>query len=249
MSEEKITYYCISDGKNSRNSIIIPNGKDAEERAIKYAEANQPKYKYVSRFDDGDKTIIWEASHFGKPCDFAIEPATTNIISTQLEEAPEKHDTLNPKLWDIEKNELKPEVSDKVLEIAKDFTDELDEDEVKYKLLDIKLVGSNCSYNYNKASDLDVHLVFDLSIYDDDEKEKMAELLYNYARSLWNKNHTVEFYGIPVEIYVETENSEDKNILENADKENSLTPGEEELIIEASNGPFEEISFEDLCKL
>lgn len=132
-----------------------------------------------------------------------------------LIETPEKHTTLNPKLWDIEKNELKPEVSEKVLEIAKDFTDGLDEDEVKYKLLDIKLVGSNCSYNYNKSSDLDVHLVFDLSIYaDDDEKEKMAELLYNYTRSLWNKNHTVEFYGIPVEIYIETENSEEEVVEE-----------------------------------
>ena len=41
----------------------------------------------------------------------------------------------------------------------------------------------------------------------------------------------------------------DKNILENANKENDFTSREEELIIEASKGPFEEISFEDLCKL
>lgn len=209
--EDIITYYCISDGKNPKNSIIVPNGKDAEENVIKYAKANQPKYKYVSRFDDGEETIIWKASHFGKPNDFALEPGMTNTIFTQLGEAPEKHDTLNPKLWDIENNELKPEVSEKVLEIAKDFTDGLDEDGVKYKLLDIKLVGSNCSYNYNKSSDLDVHLVFDLSIYNDAEKEHMAELLYNYARSLWNKNHTVEFYGIPVEIYVETDNTDGSN--------------------------------------
>ena len=41
----------------------------------------------------------------------------------------------------------------------------------------------------------------------------------------------------------------DKNILENANKENDFTSREEELIIEASKGPFEEISFEDLYKL
>lgn len=59
-----ITYYCISDGTNPRKSIIIPDGKRSRERAIQIAKANQPKYKYVSRFDDGDEVIIWHADDF-----------------------------------------------------------------------------------------------------------------------------------------------------------------------------------------
>lgn len=59
-----ITYYCISDGTNPRKSIIIPDGKRSRERAIQIAKANQPKYKYVSRFDDGNEVVIWHADDF-----------------------------------------------------------------------------------------------------------------------------------------------------------------------------------------
>lgn len=129
-----------------------------------------------------------------------------------MEEAPEKHHTLNGKLWNIDDNTLKPEVKEKIDAVVEDFCDGLDDNEVKYKLADVRLVGSNCSYNYTDKSDLDVHIVFDLSIYGDDEKERMAETIYNYARSLWGKTHSVEFYGIPVEVFVETNNTVDLNV-------------------------------------
>lgn len=132
------------------------------------------------------------------------------------DESPEKHQTLNSKLWDIEDNTLKPEVKEKIDAIVKDFCDGLDDNEVKYKLADVRLVGSNCSYNYTDKSDLDIHIVFDLDIYDDEEKEQMAETIYNYARSLWGKTHSVEFYGIPVEVFVETNNTVDLNAADNA---------------------------------
>lgn len=127
-----------------------------------------------------------------------------------LDEAPEKHDTLNPALFG-DSETLLGDVREALLKIAKDFTDTLDEDEVKYKLSDIKIVGSNCSYNYTDKSDIDLHLVFDLSMYDDAEKEQMAEMLYNYARRLWNNGHDVTIKGIPVEIFVETNNTVDLN--------------------------------------
>lgn len=134
---------------------------------------------------------------------------------TVVDEAPEKHQTLNGKLWDIKNNTLKPEVKGKIDAIVKDFCDGLDDNEVKYKLADVRLVGSNCSYNYTDKSDLDIHIVFDLGIYDDAEKEQMAETIYNYARSLWGKTHSVEFYGIPVEVFVETNNTVDLNVADN----------------------------------
>lgn len=135
---------------------------------------------------------------------------SSNTLTDNLHEDIEKHTELNPKLWN-EDNTLKDEVKEKINEIVKDFTDGLDEKEIKYKLDDIKLVGSNCSYNYNKNSDLDLHIVFDLNIYDDDEKQEMAEIIYDYARSAWNKNHDIYFYDIPVEIFVETNNTEQLN--------------------------------------
>ena len=130
------------------------------------------------------------------------------LFGMQLSEAAEKHDTLNPKLWD-EANNLKPEVREKILEIVKEFTDGLEEDEIKFKVDDIVLVGSNCSYNYNDKSDLDVHIRMDtdsLECPDD-----LYPLLYSAYRSLFNNKFDIDFYGIPVEIYVETSETEQMN--------------------------------------
>ena len=130
------------------------------------------------------------------------------IWGNQLTEAAEKHDTLNPLLWD-EGNKLKPEVREKILEISKDFTDGLEEDGIKFKLDDIVLVGSNCSYNYTDKSDLDIHLRMDtdsLECPDD-----LYPLLYSAYRSLYNNKMDIDFYGIPVEIYVETSDTEQMN--------------------------------------
>ena len=127
-----------------------------------------------------------------------------SIVSqgNNIREDIEKHDALNPKLWD-ENGNLKPEVREKILEIAKEFTDGLKEDGIKFDLKDIRLVGSNCSYNYTDKSDLDVHLIMDtdsLECPDD-----LYPLLYSAYRSLFNGKMDIDFYGIPVELYVETE--------------------------------------------
>lgn len=101
--------------------------------------------------------------------------------SEDIEEDVEKHDELNPKLFS-EDRKLKPEVREKLIEIADDFKSKLEEDEIKFKLKDIKIVGSNCSYNYNKDSDLDLHLVADtksLKCPDD-----LYPLLYSAYRSI-----------------------------------------------------------------
>ena len=126
-----------------------------------------------------------------------------------LHEDIEKHDTLNPKLWDLDTNTLKSEVKDKIMQIVDDFLKGLKNDEIKFNLTDIKLVGSNCSYNYNKDSDLDVHLVMETgSLHCPDN---LYPLLYSAYRSLYNGKLDIDFYGIPVEIFVETDDTEQLN--------------------------------------
>ena len=71
-----------------------------------------------------------------------------------------------------------------------------------HHIKDIILVGSNASYNYTKDSDLDIHIKVDL-----DNLECPSDLyalLYSAYRSIFNKNLDIDFYGIPVEIFVET---------------------------------------------
>lgn len=125
------------------------------------------------------------------------------IASKKLTEAIETHDRLNPKLFTHDK--LKPVVAKKIQEIVAVFTDSLREDNIRFTISDILLVGSNVSYNYTTDSDLDVHILMNTSEYDC--PDKLYPLLYSAYRSLFNKRMNISFYGIPVEIYVETEDS------------------------------------------
>ena len=133
------------------------------------------------------------------------------ILSESLQEKIEKHDNLNPKLFDENKH-LYPEVREKLLQIADEFIKGIKEDEVKFNLKDIKIVGSNCSYNYNPDSDLDLHLVAEtksLACPDD-----LYPIIYNLYKSAWNNAFEPKIKGIPVELYVETEVSEEKPVEE-----------------------------------
>lgn len=113
----------------------------------------------------------------------------------------EKHDELNPKLFDSN-NKMLPEVREKLLQIADKFVETLKEDEIAIELIDIKLVGSNCSYNYTDKSDIDLHLVADtesLECPDD-----LYPLLYSAYRAIFNQKYNFSINDIPVEIFVET---------------------------------------------
>ena len=112
----------------------------------------------------------------------------------------EKHDTLNPLLFD-ENDELKLEIKEAIEKIVSQFVEDLKTDGVKIEVKDVILVGSNVSYNYTKDSDLDVHIIVDENKLDCDPE--LYTLLYGAYRSLFNKNYNITIKGIPVEIYVE----------------------------------------------
>ena len=118
-----------------------------------------------------------------------------------IEEDIEKHETLNPVLF--EGNKLKPEVRERLIKIANTFIEGLAEDGIKFNLKDIVFIGSNASYNYTKDSDIDLHLVADV----DSLKcpDNLYPLLYGAYRALFNKKFDIDFYGIKVELYVEPE--------------------------------------------
>lgn len=121
-----------------------------------------------------------------------------------LIEAIEKHNTLNPKLFTKEEL-LKDKVRDKMLEIVDEFLENLKEQEVKIKVDDIIFIGSNASYNYTKDSDIDLHVLANTKAvnYPDD----LGSALYSAYRSLFNKQLDIQLFDIPVEIFVETEDS------------------------------------------
>ena len=120
-----------------------------------------------------------------------------------MNEAIEKHNELNQKLFDGD--HLKPEVREKAEEIINEFLKILAEDEVKLIVRDVILTGSNASYNYTKDSDIDLHIIADTESFEE-SADVYAKLYRAYGRIFGNK-FEISFYGIPVEIYVETESN------------------------------------------
>ncbi len=155
------------------------------------AKVDEPQIKNCIKQVLSKKTIIETLNKI----------ANQLVIKESLSEDIEKHDQLNPKLWDEDKV-LRDEVREKILEIADKFLEQLKEDEIKIEVEDIKLVGSNCSYNYTKDSDLDIHIVANTEKLG--SEANLYPIIYDKYKSLFNDKYDIDFYGIPVEIYVET---------------------------------------------
>ena len=82
-------------------------------------------------------------------------------MSYLITEAIEVHDTLNPKLWNSD-NTLKPEVYEKLTDIYEEFIRFID---LPLNIVDVEIVGSNASYNYNDTSDIDFHIIVNSNVY------------------------------------------------------------------------------------
>lgn len=121
-----------------------------------------------------------------------------NVITEDIE----KHDTLNPKIWNSD-NTLKKEVKEKIDEIVDTFKENLLEDGVDLKIKDVIICGSNANYNYTENSDIDVHIISDTK--DLDCNKKHLPIIYNAYKKMFNDSYGIEFYDTEVEIYVEND--------------------------------------------
>lgn len=104
---------------------------------------------------------------------------------------------LNPKLFQDSK--LRPEVRQKLLDIAKDFKSYC---EVDFVVEDIQITGSQVSYHYTAESDLDLHLIVD---YDKITCDRELEELFDTKRHLYERDYDIKIRGIPVGLYVENQ--------------------------------------------
>lgn len=118
------------------------------------------------------------------------------LESFKLSDAVKFHYDLNPKLW--RGNRLDPAVRKQLIVIAKDFLTELGVKDLAVE--DITISGSNAAYSYTPHSDLDLHLVVDMSKLPNDEIYKE---LFNAKKILYNDSHDIKIKGIPIELYVQ----------------------------------------------
>lgn len=114
-----------------------------------------------------------------------------------LKETIEVHDKLNPKLWN-EDMTLKENVYEALNKIYYEFVTNLD---VSLNIVDVEIVGSNASYNYNEQSDIDLHIIVNSEVnWLDDE---ILQQFYNSKKNSFNEHYDLTIEGIPVELYIE----------------------------------------------
>jgi predicted nucleotidyltransferase len=95
------------------------------------------------------------------------------------------------------KETLNPKVRVALERIAEEFVDYLGDDVF---VEDVILTGSLSNFNWSEFSDFDLHIVVDMSEYDDDELYKE---LFNLKKQLFNETHNIKIFGYDVELYAQ----------------------------------------------
>lgn len=119
--------------------------------------------------------------------------------SFSLNDAIHFHDELNPELFFGDK--LKPEVRDQLLLISEDFMVHLGI--TNLGIQDITLSGSNAAYSYTKHSDLDLHILVDMTKFNDDP---VYREFFDAKKNIYNDSHSITINGIDVELYIQDVN-------------------------------------------
>ena len=115
----------------------------------------------------------------------------------RLDDVVKFNQELNPKLWQRDET-LLPKVRDTLLEIAEDFQEFLGVN--GYDLKDITISGSNSAYTYTEISDIDLHLVVDMS---KAEKSEIYRELFDAKKYQYNDLHDYKIGPHDIELYVQ----------------------------------------------
>jgi predicted nucleotidyltransferase len=113
-------------------------------------------------------------------------------------------DTLCLSIFDKNENgsyEIKKEIRDKLIEISDDFITFWG---VDFFIHDIILIGSLANYNWSEYSDVDLHIIVDMSELGDSEAlTKIVKEFFDAKKRVWNEFHDVKIKNFDVELYVQ----------------------------------------------
>ena len=109
------------------------------------------------------------------------------------------HTDLNQAIFDGD--HMNDKVRQQLLIIADDFIEHLGIDDLDVK--DITLSGSNAAYSYTKHSDIDLHILVDMTRFTDDD---VYRELFDAKKIVYNDQHDIIINGYEVELYVQDAN-------------------------------------------
>ncbi len=98
---------------------------------------------------------------------------------------------------------LKPEIRQRLLEIAELFVDYI---KLDIFVNDIVITGSLLNYNWSNYSDFDLHVITSLSNYQ--ENKEIYKEFFNLKKNSFNLKHDITVKGYDVEVYVEDSDNE-----------------------------------------
>lgn len=184
---------------------------DVKDNADKWLKSHPEYYStgwHDFKYDTGDTVSTADIYKHGNAVGrLEYDPKTgkkvdnhNQVVEPKVDEKIEKHDTLNPALWDNDKKEMIPEVRDKLLEIANTFVDSVKDDDIDLDVNDIVLIGSNANYNYTDDSDLDIHIIASSK---PDCNKKHLDKIYQAYKTIYNSKYDMTVKGYPAEVYVE----------------------------------------------
>ncbi len=173
--------------------------KRARTEPTPFKSKAQQRYKALRRKNDIYSSVSGHKNlKSGAPFDNNTTRAGTDRLRFEEVEPEsfEKQPELKSKFWVAGK--LNPKIARRLEKIAYEFLEGL---EVGATIEDLRFTGSLANYNWSKYSDIDLHIVVDLSKID--ENTELVKGFFDNARMRWNDLHDITIYGHEVEIYGE----------------------------------------------
>lgn len=119
------------------------------------------------------------------------------LVNISLKKNVQYNDHLHPAIWD--KNEkLKAEVRKKLIEIGEKFVEMMEIDDSAVE--DYLLVGSAANYNWNRYSDIDLHILMDFKKVAECCDDELVEEFLMGKKAIWNSTYDIEIEGLKVEV-------------------------------------------------
>jgi len=118
----------------------------------------------------------------------------------------ETKDGLSSEIFDESKDgfKMKGDVRKRLLEIADDFVESFG---VEFFIHDIVLTGSLSNYNWSEFSDVDLHVLIDMSEIDGNNGSPILQTIvkefFDAKKNVWNEKHNIKIKGFDVEVYVQ----------------------------------------------